>query len=318
MDFMRPVRAVDQYQQRHNWFALPMAVVKKFSNDQGGNLAALVAYYGFFSLFPLLLVFTTILGFVLQGDPSAERSVESSVVGQLPIIGSSLHPHGLTGSVTALVIGIVTSLLAGLGVTSAAQNALSTVWAVPFKDRPDFLTQRLRGLGLLVFLGLMFLVSTGASGIVSGGFGGALAKIAGYVVSLLVNFALFFAAYRLMTSNNIPSADLRVGAILAGVLWTILQALAGYYIGHIVKNDSNTYGTFATVIGVLVWLHLGAQIFLYGAEINVVLSRRLWPRSFFGPPEAPADKRTLRALARVEERSEEQQVDVEFKTPPSY
>jgi membrane protein len=314
MDFMRPVRSFDKFQQARTWLAIPMAVLKKFGNDQGGNLAALVAYYGFFSLFPLLLVFTTILGFILHGDPSAEKSVESSVVGQLPIIGSSLHPHGLTGSVTALVIGIITSLLGGLGVTSAAQNALNTVWAVPFKNRPNFLTQRARGLGLLGFLGIMFLVSTGASGIVSGGFGGPLAKIAGYVVSLLVNFTLFFAAYRLMTDRNIPSADLYRGSILGSVLWTILQAVAGYYIGHVVKNDSNTYGTFATVIGVLVWLHLGAQVFLYSAEVNVVVSRRLWPRSFFGPPEAPADKRTLRALAKVEERSEEQKVDVEFKT----
>ena len=80
MDLLRPVKAFDAVQQRHRWLAIPMAVVKKFGDDQGGNLAALVAYYAFFSLFPLLLVFVTILGFVLQGDPGAAHSISNSVL----------------------------------------------------------------------------------------------------------------------------------------------------------------------------------------------------------------------------------------------
>jgi uncharacterized BrkB/YihY/UPF0761 family membrane protein len=211
-----------------------------------------------------------------------------------------------------LLIGLLTSLYAGLGVTNAAQNALDTVWAVPFKHRANFIKSRLRGLGLLGFLGVMFIVSTIASGAVSAGFGGILAKIAGYVVSLGVNFGLFFAAYRLMTSPDIPNADLKWGSIVAALLWTVMQSVGGLYLKH---ASGGSYGVFAVVIPLLIWLRLGAQVFLYCAEINVVVSRRLWPRSFFGPPEAPADQRTLRALAKVEERSEEQQVDVEFKTP---
>jgi membrane protein len=314
MDFLAPIRRFDRFQQRHDAVAVPIAVIRKFGNDQAGNMAALMSYYGFFSLFPLLLVLTTILGFVLHGDASAQKSVESSVLGQLPIVGKQIQVHALKGSVVALVIGVVTSLFGGLGVTSAAQNALDRVWAVPFKDRPNFLQSRLRGLGLLVFLGVLFMLSTAASGVVSGGFGGAGAKVAGYVVSLLVNCALFFAAFRFMTANTVPSRDLRIGTVVAAVLWTILQSLGGYYIGHVLKSESNTYGTFAFVIALLVWFHLGAQITLYSAEINVVLNRHLWPRSLFGPPDAPADQETLTALAKVEERSDEQQVDVEFRT----
>jgi membrane protein len=314
MDLMRPVHALDRYQQRTKGLGIAIAVVKKFGNDQAGNLGALIAYYAFFSLFPLLLVFTTILGFVLHGNPSAQQSIVHSALGQLPLIGTSITTHSLSGSVVALIVGLVTSLLAGLGVTSAAQNALDTVWAIPFKDRPNFLKSRLRGIGLLVSLGILFIISTGASGLVSGGFGGVGAKIAGYVVALVVNFGLFFASFRFMTVSAIPSRDLRIGSAVASVLWTILQSLGGYYLGHVLKGDKGTYGEFATVIALLVWLHLGAQILLYSAEINVVLTRRLWPRSLFGPPDAPADKRTLRALAKVEERSEEQKVDVEFKT----
>jgi YihY family inner membrane protein len=316
MDFLGPVRRFDAYQQHHKGLALPVAVVKKFGDDQGGNLAALVAYFAFFSLFPLLLVFTTILGFVLRHNAKLQQSVEKSVLHQLPIIGDQITLHSLKGSVVALVIGLVTSLLAGLGVTGAAQNAMDRVWAVPFKERPNFLQSRIRGLGLLTFLGLLFIISTAASGIVSGGFGGIGDLIAGYVIALVVNFALFFAAFRLMTVPVIPHRDLRTGTIVAGVLWTILQALGGYFIGHVLNKQSDAGKTFGLVIALLVWLHLGAQVMIYSAEINVVVTRRLWPRSLFGPPEAPADKRTLRALAKVEERSDQQRIDVEFQSPP--
>ncbi|HEY2006072.1 MAG TPA: YihY/virulence factor BrkB family protein [Solirubrobacteraceae bacterium] len=317
MDLLRPVRAFDSAQQRRAWTAIPIAVIKKFGDDQAGSLAALVAYYAFFSLFPLLLVFVTILGFVLQGDPSAARSVEDSALGQFPIIGKQLHEiGGLHGHVTALVIGLVTSILAGLGVTQAAQNAFDRIWAVPFKNRPNFWQSRLRGLLLLVSLGVLFIGATLASGVVTSGLGkGIVVNVIGIIISLLLNFSLFFAAFRFLTSTTIPSRHLRAGVIVAGVMWAILQAVGGYYIGHVFKKSSSTYGTFGLVIALLVWLHLGAQMTLYAAEINVVLTRRLWPRSLFGPPSEPADQRTLTDLAKVEERSDEQIVDVEFKGP---
>ncbi len=314
MDALRPVRAFDRFQQRHNWLAVPMAVIRKFSNDQAGNLAALVAYYAFFSLFPLLLVFTTILGFVLAGNPGVQHSVENSVLKQFPIIGQKIGLHSLSGSVPALVLGLLTSLWAGLGVTNKAQNALDHIWAVPFKERPDFVHSRLRGLGLLFLLGFLFLASTIVSGVVSGGLGGVAAKIAGIVISLLLNVALFFTSFRLMTARTVPTRDLWIGVIAAAIVWEVLQVVGGYYVGHVLKNSNSTYGDFGFVIALLIWLHLGAQLTLYCAEINVVVTRRLWPRSMLGPPEAPADKRALRALAKVEERSDAEHIDVEFRS----
>ena len=314
MDAMGPVRRFDRFQQRHKWSAVPIAVVKKFGDDQAGSLAALVAYYAFFSLFPLLLVFLTVLGFVLQGDPSAQESIRTSVLGQFPIVGEKLDVQALHGSAIALVIGLATSLWAGLGVTAAARNAFDRVWAVPFKDRPNFWQSKLRGLLLLVSLGTLFIVATLASGLVTGGLGrGPVVKVVGIVFALLLNLGLFFASFRLMTSRAVTTRELRAGVILAGIVWTILQALGGYYIGHVLKSSHGTYGEFAFVIALLIWLHLGAQMTLYAAEVNVVLSRRLWPRSLFGPPQASADQRALRALAKVEERSEAEHIDVEFK-----
>ncbi len=290
-----------------------MAVLRKMSNDQGGSLAALVAYYAFFSLFPLLLVMTTILGFVLQGDTHAQSAVQNSVLGQFPVIGQQIKVHALTGHVAALIVGLVGSIWGSFGVTNAAQNAFDRVWAVPFKDRPDFLRSRLRGLTLLVSLGLLFVVSTAISGLVSS-LGGVWWKVGGYVISLLVNFGLFLAAFRFLTAATIGTSCLWLGVVVASVFWEVLQVGGGLYINHVWRHATAVYSQFALVIAMLVWLHLGAQLTLYAAEINVVVTRKLWPRSLLGAPTKPADQETLTALAKVEERHDTERVEVEFDT----
>jgi membrane protein len=315
MDLLGPLKKFDRHQQQSRWLRIPMAVIKKFGDDGAGSLAALVAYYAFFSLFPLLLVAVTVLGFVLQGDPSAQQSVKQSVLGQFPGIGSQISNGTLKGHSFALVIGIITTLLAGLGVTQAAQNALNQVWAVPRKHRPDFLRSRLRSLMLLLALGGLFLVGTLASGLVSGGLSGPLLGVLGIVVSVAINFALFETAFKVLTATDVSWRALVPGALFAAIGWEVLQVAGGLYIHHVVSKSTATYGTFALVIGVLAWLHLGAQLTLYGAEINVVLKRQLYPRSLFGPPDTHADKKTLRALAEVEERHDEEQIEVEFQSP---
>jgi membrane protein len=311
VDVLRPVRAFDTVQQRRRWLAIPMAVLRKFGDDQAGSLASLIAYYAFFSLFPLLLVFTTILGFVLQGNPGAQRSIEHSVLGQFPVIGDQIKVHALTGHTLALVIGLVVALLAGLGVTQAAQSAFDRVWAVPFKDRPDFLRSRVRGLALLASLGSLFVVATVMSGLVTG-LGGPFVKVGAIGLSLAVNFGLYLAAFRFLTAATIPTRSLYIGVAFAAVFLEILQLAGGIYINHVWRHASAVYSQFALVIALLVWLHLVSQLTLYAAEVNVVVSRRLWPRSLLGPPDEPADRRTLTALAKVEERHDDEQIDVKF------
>ena len=311
MDILRPIRCFDRLQQRHRWLAIPIAVLRKFGDDQGGSLAALVAYYGFVSLFPLLLVMTTILGFVLQHNSKFAQDVENSVLGQIPIVGEQIHSHSLTGKVSSLVIGLVVSLLGALGVTGAAQNAFDRVWAVPFKDRTDFLRTRLRGLALFGALGILFIVATALTGLING-LGGPGVKVAAAVISLIVNFLLFLAAFRFMTSATVPTSCLWIGVGFAALFWAILQFFGGFYIEHVLRHASPVGAGFGTVLALLVFLHLGAQLTLYAAEINVVLARKLYPRSLIGPPDEPADQETLTALAKVEERHEREQVDVSF------
>jgi membrane protein len=292
MDPTAPIKRFDRFQQRHAALAIPLAVLKKFGNDSAGNLAALVAYYAFFSLFPLLLVFVTVLGYVLQHNPGTLHSIEQSVSANFPALNHVIDFKALHGHVGPLIIGLLGAFWSGLGVTSAAQNALDTVWAVPQKSRPNFIKSKLRGIGLLISVGLLFLIATGASGLVSGGLGGVGTKIAGIAVSLIANCALFLVAFRLMTASSVPTRKLLIGVAVAAVFWTILQAAGGLYIGHVTKNMSPAYATVGTVIALLIWLHLGAQMTLYAAELNVVLERGLWPRSLMGPPQAPADRET--------------------------
>jgi hypothetical protein len=147
---------------------------------------------------------------------------------------------------------------------------------------------------------------------VSGGFGGPLTKVLGIAVSFVANIALFLVAFRLMTAPEIETRELKVGVVTAALFWTVLQVVGGIYIGHVLKNLSSSYENFGFVIALLVWLHLGAQLTLYAAELNVVLHRGLYPRSLMGPPSEPADRETLTALAKVEERSDKQTVDVSF------
>ena len=180
---------------------------------------------------------------------------------------------------------------------------------------PNFLTSRLRGLALIMALGLLFLISTVITGFTSGihGPGG---KAAAIVVGFLVNLLLFTAAFRFLTSASIPTRRLWIGVPFAAACWSVLQLFGGLYINHVVRHASAVGGEFALVLGLLVWLHLGAQVTLYAAEINVVVFRKLYPRSLIGPPDAPADERALTALAKVEERSDVEQVDVTFDHPP--
>src|SRR2546422_534781 len=315
----RTMARIDRFQQRHRWLAFPLAVVKKFGDDQAGNLAALIAYYGFFSLFPLLLVFVSVLGLLLRGNPSLQSSILNSALRNFPVIGTDISKNvkSIGGSGATLAIGIVGTLWGGLGVTQAAQNAMNTIWDVPRKDRPNFVWSRLRGLMLLAVLGTMVVGSTFAGGFgASSGANNAidvLLRVAGIVVSLLLNVALFAISYRVLTAVDLRWRDVMPGSVVAAVLWTLLQVFGGYYVTHQIKGATNVYGTFAIVIGLLVWIYLGAQITLLCAEINVVKVRRLWPRSLVQPPLIEGDPTLMRAAAQVEQRRPEEAIEVAFR-----
>ena len=276
------LRAVDAAQQRHRVTALPLAVAKKFGEDNGGQMAGLVAYYGFFSLFPLLLVVVTVLGLVLHGNVTLQHKILDSSLVSFPVIGTQIRDNirSLNGGAVPIVIGSAGALLAGLGVTRATQLAQDRFWGVPTAGRASFLRSRLRGLALLAILGATNLITTVLDGFVVAGHG-VLATLVALVASLALDLSLFIAAFVLLTSYAATVREILPGAIVATIAWEALQHLGSYLVVHQLKHATDTYGVFALVIGTLAWLHIGAQTTLYAAELNVVRARKLWPRALF-------------------------------------
>jgi uncharacterized BrkB/YihY/UPF0761 family membrane protein len=313
------VRRIDRFQQRHVVVSFPFAVVQKFGNDQAGGKAVTIAYYGLFALFPLLLLFTTILGFALAGDASFQHRVITSALGNFPIIGDQLRSTGrpLTGSAVAVTIGSLGTLYGAQGVGQAALNGMQTVWNIPYSDWPNFWMRRLRGLAILAVLGGGTLLTTVLAGFGSQIFHGPLVSVWTTLVSLAVNFGIFTAAFIFLTSESLGWRDVAVGAGLATAFWEVLQALGGFYVRRELAHASPTYGFFAIVIGLLSWMYLGAQLTLLAAEINVVRRYRLWPRSMTQPPLTEGDRRTFDRLARMEKRRPEMEVTATF-LPDAY
>ncbi len=309
------LRAVDEFQQRRPWLAFPVAVWKKFGDDQAGNLAALVAYFAFIAIFPLLLVLVTVLSIVLKNDPGLQHRLLNSALSQYPVIGQQLKPSGpLHQSGLALVVGLAGTFLGARGVATAMQNALNTAWAVPYADRPGFPWALLRSIGQILVIGLGLVGTTVLSTVVAGaghvlpGFGARLAALA---VSLVLNIGFFWLAFRLGTAAAVSWRQLRLGAIVGGVIWQILQAVGGYFVSHQLAHTSDTYGTFAVVLGLLAFLYLEAELTLYAVEINVVRECRLWPRSIAPPPYTEQDQRAFQLYAQMEKRAKGEDIVAE-------
>jgi membrane protein len=282
--FERPLRAVDRFQQRLPVLAVPVGVWSKFNDDQAGNLAALIAYYAFAALFPLLLVLVTVLDIVLKNDPSLRDTLLNSALAQYPVIGPQIKSNlgSIPGAGAPLVIGLVFLLLGARGVAGAMQNAMCEVWGIKKEQRPGFPLSQLWAFALVLTVGLGFIVTTFLSGLAGGAghvLNGAVTHVGAVVVSLILNVGVFWLSFKIATAWQVPWRELRTGSAIAAVCWQILQVVGGYVVSHQLHRASELYGTFGVVLGLLAWLFLQAEVTLYAAEADVVLARRLWPRS---------------------------------------
>lgn len=307
------VDAVDRRVRRHTFAAVLVAVLKKFGDDRGGQWAALVAYYGFFSLFPLLLVLTTVLGFVVQGDEGLQERILDSALAQFPILGDEIQRNlgALEGSSVALAIGLVGALWAGMGVVLTLQDAMNDLWDVPRRERPDFLRGRLRALLALLALGVAAMLSAALAALGAVSSIGALGILA-LAGTFALNTVVFGAAFRYLTVAQVGWRHVLPGAVTAAAAWMGLLALGSWLVARQLANASALYGFFAIVIGLLSWIYLGARVTLLSAELNVVLARRLWPRSLNPPPLTEPDRRVLAAQAEEEAARRDLDVHVDF------
>jgi uncharacterized BrkB/YihY/UPF0761 family membrane protein len=281
----------DELQRSRSWLAFPFAVIKKFGDDSSGNLAVLITYYVFFSIFPLLLALFSITGFVLAGHPSWIHKIQGGALRQfrdLPLIHGPVPRHG---SVIVVVIGSVLALYSGLGVAKTAQTVWDTVYGVPKAAQPGFIPKNLRALRLVLVGGLGVIATTGLSGAVASG--GAIGlhvspalSVAGYAVTLVLNTLLFTVVFRWLTVRDVSFRQALPGAAMFAVSLVILQAVVPAFIAHKLSTAEAQYGVAGSVLVLLGWFYLQSQILLLAAQVNVVKQDRLWPRSL---NEDPAD-----------------------------
>jgi YihY family inner membrane protein len=303
------LRRIDTAQQNHPVPAFAFGVVKKYGDDNGGSLAALLTYYGFLSVFPLLLVTVTVLGLIAGSHPALEQHILRSALSEFPVIGDKLGDN-ITAlhrdSPVGLTVGLLGLVWGATGVCQNAQYAMAQVWNIPRIARPGFLPRLARS-GLLLGVGAVFLVlSSYLAGLATfSGAQGLALRLTGGILSAVADVALFVFVYRILTPASVEWRTLVPGAVVAGILWAILQSAGVFLMDHELRNISQVYGFFAIVLGTLWWIYLAAQLVMYSAEMNVVRARRLWPRSIVQPPLTRADIRALDLYARAEQRRPE-------------
>lgn len=315
---------MDQFQRRYPAAGFPLAVLYKYFEDFGPYLAALIAYYAFVSLFPLLLLLATVLGLVLPGDPQLQHRLLHSALRQFPVVGDQLDkPEHLGGGTLGLVIGVLGSLYGGLGVAQVAQYAMNTAWRVPRNNRLNPLKARGRSVILLGTAGAAVLATTVLSTLGTAGAGslGLTVQIGVLAASVGINAAVTVFAFRFAAARRLSIGDVAPGAIAAAIAWQLLQSFGVVYVGHVVRNASATNGVFALVLGTLAFLYVTATVVVLCVEINVVRIDRLYPRALLTPftdnvELTRADRRSYANQAEAQRSKGFQDVDVTFGSTP--
>jgi uncharacterized BrkB/YihY/UPF0761 family membrane protein len=310
---------LDRFQRQHRWAGFPIAVIYKYFDDFGSYQAALLTYYGFVSLFPLLLLFSTALGFILAGDQQLQHQVLSSALHQFPVIGGELkRPQRLGGGTFGLVVGIAGSVYGGLGVAQAFQYATNTAWGIPRDERPNPLKTRGRSLVLLAAIGLAVVTTTFLTILGSGVAGtlGAAVRTLALAASFWIGIAVSVFAFRFAAARPLSVRQVLPGAIASALTWQLLQSFGVIYVRQ-VSNASETNAVFAVVLGLLAFLYLTSTAILLSAEINVVHVSRLHPRSLLTPFTdnvvlTKADRSAYSRQARAQRSKGFENVDVSF------
>jgi inner membrane protein YhjD len=273
----RVLARVDAIRRRRPWFDIAFATVERFQADEASKLAALIAYYGFFSLFPLLLVFVTLVSFLLADHPEWQERLVDSALSQFPVIGDQLEQSigELTGSGVTLLLSLAIALWSGLAVMQAIQDALAAIWRTPRERRHGFVRSHLRSLGMLVVIVIAVVATAVLTGLVALlDQTPVLAQVAVTVASFAVALTIFVVTFHLLTPSSPPVRELLPGAVLAAIGWIVLQLAGVWLVDRQLRNASALYGVFGVVLGLLSWLYLLAQISTIGAEVNATLRDR--------------------------------------------
>jgi YihY family inner membrane protein len=310
----RVIRRVDAAQQRHTPSAFVFGLIKKYGDDNAGILAASLAHSCFVALFPLLLILVTVLGLIAAGNPALRAHILEAATKQFPLVGNELRANVQElhrSSLAGLIFGLILLIWGAGGLAQSGLFTMAQVWNLPGPDRPGYVPRLGRAMLFICVLGLGVSVTAGLS------FLGSLGRTSGPVTALLelgavaANIGMFLIGFRVLTPKAVPFRRLIPGCVVAGIIWTLMLAIGTRLVEHYVRVDS-VYGVFASVLGLIAWIYLGVQVVVYSAELNVVIARRLWPRSIVQPPLTAADRRVLADQALQNQRRDDQRVDVTF------
>lgn len=312
----RFARAIDNWQRRRRFSAFPYAVIKKYDDDQAGHQAALITYYGFLSLFPLLIVATSIVDLIAQHNSHLRDRLLADITQYFPIVGNQLQTqvhNSKTG--LALVVGLLFALYGTRGIADVVRNVLDHAWAVPRARRSGFPTNALKSFALLLGTGLGLALTTALASYATAALGHAfILRAVPIVINIGLLYLIFMYVFLIGSSKRRRRKDLRMGAITATIGIVLLQTLGGYLITHELHNLNGLYGQFALVLALLFWIYLQAQVFTYAVEINVVHAYKLWPRSLTGNDLTKADEKAMELYAKREafKPKPEEEIEVQF------
>ncbi len=308
----------DRLQRRHGVLGFPYAVIKKYGDDAGGREAALITYYGFLSIFPLLLLGVAVLSRVLADHPDLRERLITAIV---PQALRSTVEHSLATLPTStipFVAGLIGLLLSGTGVVFSVYQTLNHVAVVPYRLRAPFASRYLRAFAMLATL-LLGGLAVGALTVVATLLPGqpGVERAAAVLGSALVVFAVLLLSAKLLLVRPAPVRALWPGAIVGAAVVTVVLNVGAPLLARLVTKAGPVYGSFATVAGIFALLYLVGQTLVYAAEVAAVRYAQLWPRALDLTRPTAADARVLALLAREQERIPAARVAFRLATPGS-
>jgi len=320
---MSIVARVDAFQRRHPIAGFPIAVIYKFFDDQGPYLAAIMTYYSFIAIFPLMLIATSVLGFVLQDDLELQERLLDTALAQFPIIGDQLgRPGAITGSTSAIVVGSLAALYGSLGVGQSTQNAANVAWGVPRNSRPNPLLMRLRSVAVLAIGGTGILIVAIVQSLVDNPqlIGIDHLPDLGYVsrlMGLLVTWGIFIFVFKLISLGRATWRSVLPGTLFCALGWQVLQFVGDRFVQNVIVRASSMNQTFALVLGLVALLYILTSIIVIGLQINVVRRRHLYPRALLTPFTdnvvlTAGDRRAYAQYARMQRHKGFQTISVDF------
>jgi membrane protein len=292
---------LDNFQRAHWLPSFIFAVIKKYGEDEAGSQAALLTYYAFLSLFPLILVLTTVTTLISGSHPELQSTIIKGTTNYFPVLGNQLSSHVKTlhESGFALVVGLLFTVYGARGVAGAFQTSVQRLWRIPRSERPGFPKSLLKNLGIIAVVGIGFITASVSIALASAAGHGTVLKALTIVINLIVWFLVFILLLDLSLPKHVSFKETQGAAICAAIGLVIVQTLGGYLLKRQLQHLDALYSYFALALGLLFWIYLQVQVLFYALESAVVRIHHLWPRSLSGKNLTEADHKCLTDPAKI-------------------